>query len=348
MRFLVLYEELASYFLTCLNHMAKNSNCEIVVYMKKINSIAPFKFETVHPNIQIHERENLTFEELNQAIANFKPDFTYLSGWIYKPYLKIIKQLGLKKVIIGFDNHYTGSFKQKLGIIYFKRFLKPYIKAAFVPGDIQVVYAKKLGFSTDHISKNVYCCDFELYNTYYKQTHSAKINKFPKRLIFVGRYVEEKGINLLWDSFIELQHESPNEWELWCIGKGPIAPKTHPQIKHLGFVQPTDFLPIIQETGVFVLPSYFEPWGVVVHEFAIAGFPIITTSSVGAASTFLHPKQNGILIKANNKTELKNALKKIVSSSDAELNEMGVKSHQLAQQITPQIWQDSILRLVNG
>lgn len=328
--------------------MAKNSNSEIVVYMKKINAIAPFKFEDVHPNIQIYERENLTFEELNQAITNFKPDFTYLSGWIYKPYLKLIKQQRLKNVIIGFDNHYTGSFRQKLGIIYFKQFIKPYIKAAFVPGDIQVVYAKKLGFTAEQISKNVYCCDFELYKSYYQQTRDVKINKFPKRLIFVGRYVEEKGINLLWESFIELQNENPSDWELWCFGKGPIAPQIHPQIKHLGFVQPVDFLPIIQQTGVFILPSYFEPWGVVVHEFAAAGFPIISTSSVGAASTFLQPNQNGILIKANSKTELKSALKKIVSSSDAELNKMGVKSHQLAQQITPQIWQDSILRLVNG
>jgi glycosyltransferase involved in cell wall biosynthesis len=345
MRFLVLYEELATYFLTCLNHLAETESCEILLFMKKVNSVAPFDFKNAHKNIIIKEREHFTDDEIMNEIKKFKPDFTYISGWMHKPYLQYIRTLKLQNVIIGFDNQYTGSIKQQLGAIYFKLFLKKHFKAAFVPGELQVTFAKKLGFKDQLISKNVYCCDQPLYSSYYQKTLDKKQNNLPKRFLFVGRYVKEKGLDILWESFIELQNEDPNEWELWCIGKGNLEPVSHPKINHLGFIQPNDFLPIIEQTGVFVLPSNFEPWGVVIHEFASAGYPMISTIKVGATEQFLKDAQNGYLITPDNKPELKNALKKIVSLTDDALVKMSRKSVELSKNITPQIWKESILKL---
>ncbi len=347
MKFLVLYEELAGYFLTCLNYLAEHHSCQILVVMKKINPIAPFEFNKIHSNITLLEREPMNELILQNKIEAFQPDFTYLSGWLYKPYLKSIKKLKLQNVIIGFDNQYKGGMRQKFGSLYFRLHYKPYIKAAFVPGSKQELFARLLGFKTNEISKNLYCCDYNLYANYALATENEKKKHFPKRFLFVGRYVSEKGIQLLWDCFAELQNEQPNEWELWCIGKGHLSPFQHPKIKHLGFVQPADFLPLIQQTGVFVLPSYFEPWGVVVHEFAAAGFPIITTHAVGAAEVFLEDQKNGFSIKPNHKTELKQALKNIVSLNDNKLLEMSHHSRHLAKQITPAIWSQSILKLID-
>lgn len=348
MRFLVLYEELATYFLNCLNHLAETSNCTILVYMKKVNAVAPFDFNAVHKNITLVEREKQSDHEINKSIKAFHPEFTYISGWIHKPYLNYIKSNKLKNVIIGFDNQYTGSLKQLLGAWYFKLFLKSSIKAAFVPGQRQFLFAQKLGFKPNLIATNLYCCDNELYKSYYLQTKNSKNNSFPKNFLFVGRYIPEKGIDLLWQAFIELQQEYPNDWELCCIGKGLLEPVQHPKIKHLGFVQPSDFLPIIKTSGVFVLPSFFEPWGVVVHEFAAAGYPIICTKNVGASELFIKHNLNGLAINARNKQELKIALKKIVTLTDSELIQMGEESFKLSEQITPEIWKQSLLKLVHA
>lgn len=348
MKFLVLYEELASYFLTCLNHLAETSDCKILLYMKKVNPVAPFDFSDLHKNITVIEREKVSEQEFINSIKTFSPDFTYVSGWMHKPYLNVIKQLRLKNVIMGFDNQYTGSLKQLLGAVYFKLNLKKYIKGAFVPGQSQKTFAKKLGFIEENISLNVYCCDHKLYSSYYDQTKTQKQKQFPKRLIFVGRYIHEKGIDTLWESFIELQNEMPNEWELWCVGKGAIEPISHPKIKHLGFIQPKDLLPTIQQTAVFVLPSFFEPWGVALHEFAAAGFPIISTPKVGATEVFVNEGKNGFLIEANNKTSLKTALKKMLSLADKDLFTMGEESVKLGAKITPEIWKQSLLKLVHG
>jgi len=348
MKFLVLYEELASYFLTCLNHLAETSDCKVLLYMKKVNPVAPFDFSNLHKNITVVEREKVSEQEFINSIKVFSPDVTYVSGWMHKPYLNLIKQFRLKNVVMGFDNQYSGSLKQILGAIYFKLTLKSYIKAAFVPGENQKFFAKKLGFSEENISLNVYCCDHKLYSSYYAQTKTEKQKRFPKRLIFVGRYIHEKGIDTLWESFIEIQNETPNEWELWCVGKGHIEPASHPKIKHLGFIQPKHLLPIIQHTGVFVLPSFFEPWGVALHEFACAGFPIISTPNVGATGVFVNIGKNGILVEPNSKTSLKSALKKILSLADKDLFAMGEESVKLSTKITPEIWKQSLLKLVHG
>jgi glycosyltransferase involved in cell wall biosynthesis len=250
--------------------------------------------------------------------------------------------------VIGFDNQYSGSLKQRLGAIYFKLMLRPYFKGAFVPGQKQRTFAQMLGFDDKHIALHVYCCDHELYSSYYESSKTQKQINFPKRLIFVGRYVHQKGIDTLWESFIELQNDQASEWELWCLGKGPLQPVSHPKIKHLGFIQPKDLLPTIQQTGVFVLPSSFEPWGVAVHEFAAAGFPIISTPNVGATEVFVNEGKNGFLAEPENKTSLKNALKKILSLADKDLLKMGEESVSLGKKITPEIWKQSLLKLVHG
>ena len=131
----------------------------------------------------------------------------------------------------------------------------------------------------------------------------------------------------LWQAFIELQSEDPNEWELWCLGIGDIEAVEHPKIKHFGFVQPKDLSAITLQCGVFVLPSRFEPWGVVVHEFTAAGLPLLLSNVVGASSTFLIPGFNGHQFVANKPNSLAQYLSKIIATPDQELLDMARTSH---------------------
>ena len=110
------------------------------------------------------------------------------------------------------------------------------------------------------------------------------------------------------------------------------------KIKHFGFVQPGDLNPILEQTGVFVLPSRFEPWGVVVQEYAAAGYPLVLSNEVGAKEAFLEEGKNGFSFPAKNIGELKKQLKKIMDLSSKDLLLMSEKSHGLAQKISPQKW----------
>jgi glycosyltransferase involved in cell wall biosynthesis len=140
-----------------------------------------------------------------------------------------------------------------------------------------------------------------------------------------------------------LQKEQPNEWELWCLGAGDIKPIEHPKIKHFGFVQPRDLEPILAQTGVFVLPSRFEPWGVVAHEYAASGFPMLLSTAVGAREAFLDEGKNGFMFLPDNVAALKKELKKIVNLSHKELILMSEHSHLLAQKLNPKKWANTVL-----
>lgn len=344
MRILVLYEELALYLINGFNVVAEKNNCEIFIISKRINSVAPFEFNAVHKNITIKEREAFTEDQLMSLAKKFQPDLVFLGGWIHKPYLKIVKLLN-QKTVIAFDNQWKGTLRQIIGCLYFKLTLKKYISHAFVAGQKQSEFAKRLGFSGQNITKGLYCCDFDLFSSF-SELKTTRRSVIPKRFLFVGRYAAEKGIEDLWNAFIQLQTEEPSEWELWCLGKGNISPVKHPKIKHFGFLQPNEMAAILKDTGVFVLPSSFEPWGVVVHEHAAAGFPILCSSEVGAKDSFLVENSNGFTFTAGNVEQLKQKLNKFTQMSNADLVIMSQKSFELASKLTPGIWADKLMRIL--
>ncbi|MFM9005417.1 MAG: glycosyltransferase, partial [Flavobacteriales bacterium] len=117
-------------------------------------------------------------------------------------------------------------------------------------------------------------------------------------------------------------------------------------IIHHGFMQPNAMLEFMQTGNAFVLPSTFEPWGVVVHEFAAAGYPLVLSDAVGAAEAFLKEGINGYLFQAGNMQQLQYALRRLMAHTPEELESMGASSRALAGGITPKTWAASIARII--
>jgi glycosyltransferase involved in cell wall biosynthesis len=212
-----------------------------------------------------------------------------------------------------------------------------------VPGNKQKEFAKHLGFDEKDITLGFYCCDTKYFQEIYFER--KKNNKRNYTFLFVGRYAPEKNIELLWQSFIEVCNEYSNRWQLFCAGKGNINPTQHPQIKHLGFIQPKALKNLILQTDVFVLPSKFEPWGVVVHEMTTAGLPIICSSKVGANEFFVLHNENGFIFPHNDKRAMKNYLLEFIKMNEEKYFSMCEKSYQLSQKINTDNWIKKIYHL---
>ncbi len=347
MKVVILYEELAPYFTVCVGRYAEKYDAEIVVIRKKSNEVAPFILEQTN-NIRFVDRESFSSEALMNFIIAESPDALFCGGWAYKPYMHVCKKFRRSiPVILGFDNWWTGSLKQRIAGIAGRRYFKERFTACFVPGEQQRDFAVHIGFDTSHIRTGAYSCDVETFNVFYAQSLKSKQEVFPHRFVYVGRYSQEKGVETLWRAFAELAADREMDWELWCLGKGEVPPFEHPKIKHLGFRQPSEMGEIISSCGVFILPSTFEPWGVVVHEFATAGFPLLLSNSVGAAGEFLRDGENGFSVEAGSVAALKEAMKKIVAMNSAQLLAMGKCSSELALRITPDTWSTSLHELIN-
>lgn len=343
----ILYTELAGYTISCLEYLANETNIQIHIINYPVNKEAPFTFNTQCQNITFYSRLDYNKENTISLIHKIKPKLIYCAGWSDKMYLNVIKNTYKNyPTLLGFDNQWIGNIKQQLSSVYARFKITPYFKYAFIPGNTQEKFALKIGFKKNQILKGAYSANTLHFNKIFNNNFKTKTTNFPKRFLYVGRYYEFKGIKELWQAFIELQNEEPNEWELWCLGIGDIEPIKHPKIKHFGFVQPKDLERYTAQTGVFILPSRFEPWGVVVHEFAASGFPLLLSDAVGAKEAFLEEGKNGYCFKSQNVTEIKSSLKKIMLKSDTELLKMGEHSTILAQKISPKTWAKSLIDIL--
>lgn len=341
-----LYTELAGYFLSCINELTKRQDVAVYIVRWPVNKEAPFNFEFTS-NVTVYSRSDYSEDSLQHLIKEINPAAIYCSGWIDKGYLSICRYYKNSiPVIVGFDNQWQGTIKQYLAsLISFKK-IHPYFNHCWVPGKPQYEFALRLGFKPKQILTGFYVADYELFNSFYQKYIDAKTRNYPKRFIYIGRYYDFKGIEEMWQAFINIDKRSNTDWELWCLGTGDIAPLVHPKIKHFGFVQPEKLEEFVSKTGVFVLPSRFEPWGVVVHEFAAAGFPLLCSSAVGANSAFLEEGINGYVFESKNVSSIEKMMEKIMSKSTEELIAMCRKSALKAADVTPQKWVESLMSVL--
>jgi len=350
-RIVFLYTELAAYFLVCVEELVRQSGAEVHIIRWPLNNEARFQFKVNENTTRLYDRKNYTDNTLAQLVQQINPHLIYCSGWIDKGYVKVCRQWKNKiPVVAGIDTQWNGSLKQQLN-----RFISPYtVRRNFthlwVAGEPQKVYAQKLGYPNAKILTGVYSADVSYFETFYHRYQKIKEKDFPQRFVFVGRYLAFKGIYDLWLAFIQTFEVQQHNWELWCLGTGDEWEQRvlHPKIKHLGFVQPADMDQVLEQTGIFILPSRFEPWAVAVHEFAAAGFPLICSNKVGAATQFLQEGQNGFGFEAGNIQQLRDVMLQCINMDTARLNHMGHKSHELALSLTPKTWANTLFNLVQN
>ena len=340
----ILFSRLSDYMLNMFqNYVTETGNNLIVFKRSPDKKEAPFKFNLKDMPITFNDESEFESSLLIDMVANMNPDLIICSGWSNSKYLKVVK--GLSKSIdcvLTMDNQWLGSVRQHFGILYFRLFLKRFFKKIWVPGLPQKQFAVKLGFKSNDIFEGWYVANFDNF-----LVNDLPKNKFNRRFVFVGRYIEEKGIETLIAAFIELKIEQPNNWQLHCIGIGELQGKleAHNDIIHHGFLQPAELRKEAIKGGVFCLTSHFEPWGLVVQEFALSGYPLIVSDRVGAASKFI-TEDNGYIVKPNHVQSLKMAMKKIINASEINLVSMGEKSRKQGQIINGVNWVNTLNKIV--
>lgn len=157
-------------------------------------------------------------------------------------------------------------------------------------------------------------------NKYHKTTtttneisHSDKVITF----IFVGRLAPEKNISLLIRAFQTILKQNKNV-RLNLIGDGECKAELQkmiavtPQIKLLGKKFGPDLHQTYQDAQILILPSSFEPWGLVVNEAMAAGLLVVCSSAVGAAYDLIQKPNTGWVFKDNDEQELTELLLKII------------------------------------
>lgn len=342
----ILYSELADYSLACFRALKKEGTAIQLIHWP-INPEAPFQFDLSFLDEAI-DRSELGYASMLERVKSFDPDGILVSGWMDKDYVRVARNRNASSItVLSLDNHWTASFKQRLAALIAPFTLKKTFRKVFVPGTVQQTYAEHLGFRSQHIRTGFYSADVQRFASYYQALSSSRQEGLPKRFLYLGRYVEHKGIFDLWDAFKKYR-STGGDWELWCVGTGDQYEQRAESdgIRHFGFVQPDDLLPILEGSGVYILPSHFEPWGVSVHEMAVAGFPMLLSDAIGAKEMFLNEGENGSVFPWSNPEVLATKMKWITTLSNDQLKKFSSRSHELGTVHSPEVWSATLLELI--
>jgi glycosyltransferase involved in cell wall biosynthesis len=349
-KILFLYAEAMGYILATIREIAQE-NLDIYFVHWDDKKLTPFEITQI-PNVTLIKRSELSTKDLLRFSRRIAPDVTYVSGWQDRGYLKIARNL-IKhhhKVVVGFDDQWRVSkFKHRVGSIlgslgYFSRFYSH----AWVSGPYQFEYARRLGFSKEKIIFDLLSADSNLFPNAYKSNSEDKKNKYPHKFVYVGRFEHVKGIDILLKAWASLG-DKKKDWTLHCIGNGSqlnlISESEDVVISD--FLQPQELINVVKDSGCFILPSRSEPWGVVIHEFAAAGLPLISSNAVGANTTFLIHGVNGFLFENESHEDLASAMIKIINLSDKKLEEFSSASNNLSDRISSKTSANNFLSLLS-
>src|SRR5690606_27808259 len=152
-----------------------------------------------------------------------------------------------------------------------------------------------------------------------------------------------KGLPTLLEAYRSYRTQIADPWELHCCGAGPLKYllQDQPGITDHGFTQPADLPARLAAASAFVLPSHYEPWGVVVAEAMGSGLPVIASEACGAAVELVHPLHNGLFTPTGNPTALAAALRWMHDHAD-ELPTLSRHASHAAHAYTASMWADRL------
>ena len=176
-------------------------------------------------------------------------------------------------------------------------------------------------------------------------------NEEPKKILFIGRFVEQKGVLKVIQVFEKLVKEYPN-LHLNLVGSGPLLSKIKMTIQKSGLEEKvTIFQNVPSEkirelyanADLFLMLSKYEAFGIAIAEAVASGVPTIAPN-VGGVPTYIENNKNGILIEDVSNIELVAKKAKEVLSNNDLRNMLRSEGRKLKDKLS---WENSAEILFN-
>jgi glycosyltransferase involved in cell wall biosynthesis len=198
-----------------------------------------------------------------------------------------------------------------------------------------------------------------LFNPNEKKHHDFKVDLQKKYYLedkivfgFLGRVVDRKGINELFDSFCKIYLKNSNSrllvvgpFDMSQISDKELVKKVndHPGIINYGRVKQEEVPGIMLCMDIFVLPAWWEGFGNVLIQAAAMGIPVISTEGTGTIDAVSNG-YNGILVPVKDKLRLQFAMEKLMNDRD-ERNVFGKNGIEWAKNFDSKIIWDNLNEL---
>jgi glycosyltransferase involved in cell wall biosynthesis len=349
-----LWSELSGYMVASIEELKRQPEVDVLVVHWPVNKTAPFDLTNLAKDHCYINKCSVSPAEMLARLQAFGPEVVLLSGWGDCSYLRwagALKQQGAK-IVCCMDTQWRNTLRQRLAVLTKRFHTVRHFDAFWVAGERAAQFAQRLRVNRQAIWRGVYTCDSRKFDAAYA-SRRQKVqggSPWPRQFLFVGRYCEAKGIHTLLQAYQSYRLKSQDPWELHCAGAGPLKSRLSAiqgVVDH-GFVQPDELADLFGQAGAFVLPSMYEPWGVVLHEAASSGLPIVCSDQCGASVELLRDGYNGYLFEAGNSYELERSLSLLADMSTLSLSVMSERSSLVSKQFSPELWAEYLTQKALG
>lgn len=267
MRIAIVYTGITSYMTDCWRELSGRRWVELRIWIEDTKTYR-FKGDRTKALRDLYCRwdysENLTDIELGQAeheIMDFSPDIIFVCGWSRElpPYIASSKRLAHIPMVLEMDMPWEWRLRKFAARFLLRRRLSRF-SAVFVPGKSSASYARWLGFPKERIYEGRNCINIAKF-TKCNLSHGEESSGF----LFLGRRSGEKGLDILEKAYSEYKRLGGN----WCLD----CPE---------YIEPEHVPKVMREHVCLIVPSRWEPWGVVVLEAIAAGMKVIASDKVCA------------------------------------------------------------------
>ncbi len=228
-----------------------------------------------------------------------------------------------------------------------------------VPGQSALEYLLSLRMKEDRIftARNAVDNDFFADAAAMARQNAARWRaelSLPDRyFLFVGRLVREKGVFDLLSAYAKLDEHLRRRIGLVFAGDGvgrgaleeQAASISPGAIRFAGFAQRERLGIYYALAEMLILPTYTDPWGLVVNEAMACGLPVVVSRAAGCAADLVRDNWNGLLIAPGDVAALTNAMARLANSS-GDSGIMGTRSFEHVSGYSPAEWTSGIARAI--
>jgi glycosyltransferase involved in cell wall biosynthesis len=175
-----------------------------------------------------------------------------------------------------------------------------------------------------------------------------------KRVLFVGRFEEQKNIGEL-ISIWQLVHPKFSDWKLDLYGDGALWEKYEREAEALNMNiklhKPTKYIfEAYCNSSILVMPSLYEPFGLVIPEAMSCGLPVVSYDSPYGPASIISDGEDGFLIPMHHQQAFADRLCQLMGDEELrkEMGKRAIVSSQRfsADKIMP-MWKELFEKLTS-
>jgi glycosyltransferase involved in cell wall biosynthesis len=284
------------------------------------------------PLLEGYESVTLKNETWEQHLMDLPADAFWVHGWSH-PYAavawKVAKRRKLPLLVRG--ETFLGCIKggplrrwlHKL--VYSRQFRQP---AAFLAvGSLNAQMYRAYGVPEERIFSVPYAVDNVFFAARAKEASAGRealrqqlnLESDQPIVLFCGKLIAKKNASTLIRAMqlvnsravLVLVGDGELKGELMSLAESLIPGRA----RFVGFKNQTELPAFYDLCDVFVIPSTFEPWGLVVNEVMNAGKPILASDQVGSAADLVS-EDNGGIFKALDAADLARVMEPYLASEE--------------------------------